>query len=79
MCYPRNRVLEDVLNCGRVLDKYCILTRYPNGSEKAAPFEYFTEEDARRVWISRDFFTLLQKTEPCREGDVDIAIPAKRV
>ncbi len=38
---------EDVLNCGRALDRFYILARYPNGFDKGSPFEYFTEEDAR--------------------------------
>ncbi len=43
------QVPEDVLNCGRALDKYYIPTRYPNGFEAGSPFEYFTEEDARNA------------------------------
>ena|SRR3990172_2799574 len=38
---------ETLLNHARVLDKYYILTRYPNGFDSGAPTDYFTEEEAR--------------------------------
>ncbi len=42
-------VPESVLNCGRALDRFYILARYPNGFDEGSPFEYFTEEDARKM------------------------------
>ncbi|MBW2039122.1 MAG: HEPN domain-containing protein [Deltaproteobacteria bacterium] len=42
----RTAVDEDFLNCARILDKYYIPTRYPNGFDSGSPYEYFTRRDA---------------------------------
>ena len=34
---------------GRVLSRYYIETRYPNGFPEGAPMDYYTQEDARRA------------------------------
>jgi HEPN domain-containing protein len=34
-------------NYARVLDKYYIPTRYPNGFDSGAPTDYYTEDEAR--------------------------------
>ena len=42
-------VPTDLFDRGRVLDRYYIQSRYPNGFERGAPYEYFVEEDARNA------------------------------
>ncbi len=39
-------VPEELLNMGKKLDRFYLLTRYPNGWDWGAPYEYYTEEDA---------------------------------
>ncbi len=40
---------EELLDLARVLDLYYIPTRYPNGFPEGAPFEHFTERQAREA------------------------------
>lgn len=40
---------ESLINYARVLDKYFIPTRYPNGFDSGAPTDYFTEEESRQA------------------------------
>lgn len=42
----RTTVDKDFLQCARILDKYYIPTRYPNGFDTGSPYEYFTKKDA---------------------------------
>jgi len=42
-------VPEEVLRCGRLLDRFYIPTRYPNSWESGIPQEYYGEEDARQA------------------------------
>jgi len=42
---------EELLDCGRKLDKYYIPTRYPNSFESGSPYEYFTRREAEDVVI----------------------------
>jgi HEPN domain-containing protein len=37
---------EALLQYARMLDKYYIPTRYPNGFDVGSPYEYFTKKDA---------------------------------
>lgn len=39
-------VTEELFDCARVLDRFYIPARYPNGFESGSPFEYFTKKDA---------------------------------
>jgi HEPN domain-containing protein len=38
---------ETLVNYARILDKYYIPTRYPNGFDSGAPTDYYTEEEGR--------------------------------
>jgi HEPN domain-containing protein len=38
---------EMLINYARILDKYYIPTRYPNGFESGAPVDYYTREEAQ--------------------------------
>jgi HEPN domain-containing protein len=38
-----------LINYAKVLDKYYIPTRYPNGFESGAPTDFFTEEEAQNA------------------------------
>lgn len=38
-----------LINYAKVLDKYYIPTRYPNGFETGAPTDFFTEEEAQNA------------------------------
>lgn len=40
-------VSEPLIEAGKSLDKYYILSRYPNGFPSGAPVDYFTERDAQ--------------------------------
>ncbi len=40
---------EELINYARVLDRYYIPTRYPNGFESGAPMDYYTEKDAEEA------------------------------
>ncbi|MGD2157662.1 MAG: HEPN domain-containing protein [Anaerolineales bacterium] len=37
---------ETLINYARILDKYYIPTRYPNGFDSGAPTDYYTEEES---------------------------------
>ena len=40
---------ETLINHARVLDKYYIPTRYPNGFESGAPTDFYTAEEAQNA------------------------------
>jgi HEPN domain-containing protein len=40
---------ESLVNFARMLDKYYIPTRYPNGFESGAPTDFYTAEEARNA------------------------------
>ncbi len=40
---------DDIIACGKELDKYYIPTRYPNGFAEGKPADYFTENYARKA------------------------------
>ena len=40
---------ESLVNTARMLDKYYIPTRYPNGFESGAPTDFYTIEEARNA------------------------------
>ena len=40
---------EDLVNNARVLDKFYIPTRYPNGFDSGSPTDYFTYEEAQNA------------------------------
>ena len=44
-------VPEDVLECGKLLDKYYIPTRYPDAWAEGAPHYYYTEREAREAVV----------------------------
>ncbi len=39
----------ELIKRGKELDKHYIPTRYPNGFERGAPFDFYTEEEADRA------------------------------
>jgi HEPN domain-containing protein len=41
------RPTQTLVNYARVLDKYYIPTRYPNGFDSGAPTDYYTADEAR--------------------------------
>jgi HEPN domain-containing protein len=41
--------IEHLMEGAKILDKYYIPARYPNGFETGAPMEYFTEKEAREA------------------------------
>jgi HEPN domain-containing protein len=40
---------ENIINAARILDKYYIPTRYPNGFDSGAPTDFYTTEEARNA------------------------------
>jgi HEPN domain-containing protein len=61
----------------KVLDKYYILTRYPNGFDEGIPGDYFTEEEAVKgieyaediIQFSEDIFSRYQCDKKITEED----------
>ena len=43
------RVPDSLIDAGKVLDKFYILARYPNGFPSGAPTDYFTEGEAKEA------------------------------
>jgi len=43
------KVTEEMVNMARELDRAYIPTRYPNAHPEGAPFEYYSENDAKRL------------------------------
>lgn len=39
-------VSEEIISAGRMLDRFYIPTRYPNGWESGSPYDYFTKDDS---------------------------------
>lgn len=42
-------VEERLMRCGRLLDRFYIPARYPNGWDSGAPKDYYEEEDAEQA------------------------------
>lgn len=40
---------KDLLEKAKVLDRYYILTRYPNGFDRGAPMDYFEEKTSKEA------------------------------
>jgi len=47
----RFKIEHELIDCCRVLDRYYIPTRYPNGFEKGSPFEYYTKNEAEHAIV----------------------------
>ncbi len=45
----RVEVPEELITCGRRLDRFYIPARYPNGWETGSPQQYYTQEDTERA------------------------------
>lgn len=45
---------ESLINYARILDKFYIPTRYPNGFDFGAPTDYYTEEEAHNAIIQAE-------------------------
>lgn len=39
------KVEEDLIDCGKLLDRFYITTRYPNGWNQGTPQDYYTKKD----------------------------------
>lgn len=42
-------ISSDLVDCARLLDRFYIPTRYPNGFDYGKPADYFTETDSREA------------------------------
>ncbi|MGQ9600805.1 MAG: HEPN domain-containing protein [Anaerolineae bacterium] len=42
-------VTPDLVDCGRVLDRFYIPTRYPNGFDYGKPADYYTKADSEQA------------------------------
>jgi len=42
-------VTPELIDCGRVLDRFYIPTRYPNGFDHGKPGDYYAEADSRQA------------------------------
>lgn len=42
-------VPPDIMDKAKILDRYYIPTRYPNGFESGAPMDYYTKKDAQEA------------------------------
>lgn len=45
----RRTVPDELVGCGRLLDRFYIPARYPNGWDTGSPKDYYTAEDADRA------------------------------
>ena len=45
---------ENLINSARILDKYYIPTRYPNGFDSGAPTDFFTHDEAKNAIKNAD-------------------------
>ena len=45
----RTDVDASLLDCGRILDRYYIPTRYPNGFDEGKPADYYSETDSEQA------------------------------
>ncbi len=52
---------EEIFNCTKILDRYYIPTRYPNGFEEGAPMDYYTKKDAQEAIEYAKNYRFLQK------------------
>ena len=51
------KVSEDLLHLARILDRYYIESRYPNGFPAGSPFEYFDKKIAKEAYdAAREIF-----------------------
>jgi len=56
-------VPEEVIEAGKILDKYYIPTRYPNGFEEGIPGEYFTRKEAEEaISYAKTIYEFARKT-----------------
>jgi len=46
---PEVGITEELVDCGRILDRFYIPTRYPNGFDYGKPADYYTEADSRQA------------------------------
>ena len=46
---PETGVTQDLVNCGRILDRFYIPTRYPSGFDNGKPADYYTVDDGRQA------------------------------
>jgi HEPN domain-containing protein len=68
---------KDLISHAKVLDKYYIPTRYPNGFDEGIPGDYFTEEEAVKgieyaeniIRFSEDIFSRYQCGKKITEED----------
>lgn len=44
---PATEATADLINCGRILDRFYIPTRYPNGFDYGKPADYYTATDSQ--------------------------------
>ena len=40
---------ENLMNCARLLDRFYLPTRYPNGFDYGKPGDYYTQEDSQKA------------------------------
>ena len=42
-------ITDELIDCGRILDRFYIPTRYPNGFDYGKPADYYTNDDSRQA------------------------------
>lgn len=42
-------IAPEILDCARILDRFYIPTRYPNGFDNGKPADYYTETDSQQA------------------------------
>lgn len=42
-------ITPELANCARILDRFYIPTRYPNGFDDGKPADYYTEDDSQQA------------------------------
>lgn len=49
-----HKASEELLNAGRILDRYYIESRYPNGFPEGSPMDYFDKKIAQEAYDAAD-------------------------
>lgn len=60
---PEMQVPSHLVDCGRILDRFYVATRYPNGFDYGKPADYYTATDSQQAINCTE--TILRFCEDC--------------
>ena len=62
----KHEIAEELMNCARLLDRFYIWTRYPNGFDDGIPADHYIKKDAEEAIRSAE--TILRFCHDCLSG-----------